>query len=65
MSEGLGGGFDSRILHMNLIGKDVMITKGVNKGKTGKVVQQQNGLIVVLSSDGERYTIKEQHTVSM
>lgn len=64
-SEGLGGGFDSHVLHMNLIGKDAMITKGRDKGKHGKVVQQQEGMLVLITRDGERLTIKETNTVSI
>lgn len=56
MSEGLGGGFDSLVLHMeNLITREAMITKGPNKGFTGKIVQQDKiGNVVIENAAKDR-----------
>lgn len=62
-SEGLGGGFDSHVLHMsNLIGRTAMIARGPFKGLVGKIVQQKDDTVTI-EIGSERHTVFDKNII--
>ena len=63
MRKSLVPGFDSQLLHVTnyLIGKNAIVARGINKGKAGKIVQQEGDRVVIILPDNDRqyYHIKE------